>query len=83
MDWVADIIDSRGGTSAVAAALNLAETTVASWKSRGIVRPGYWPRLVALPAKKGARKLSFERLARLACEADAARLSRAPKRRAA
>lgn len=83
MDWVADIVDSKGGTSVVAAALGLAETTVASWKSRGIVRPGYWPRLIALPTKRGARNISLERLARLACEADAARLPRAPKRRAA
>jgi hypothetical protein len=76
MDWVAEIIDSRGGTGAVAAALDLPETTVSSWKSRGIIRPGYWPSLIAIPPVRGAKKLTLSDVAKLACEADADRLSR-------
>lgn len=82
MDWVKEIIDSRGGTTAVAAALDLPETTVSSWISRGIIRPGYWPFLVALPVKRG-RAISLERLARLACAADAERLQLGVRRSAA
>jgi hypothetical protein len=73
MGWVEDIIDSRGGTAAVAAALDLPETTVSSWIARGIIRPGYWPSLLALPVRRG-RRISLKRLARLACAADADRL---------
>ena len=73
MDWVEEVIDSRGGMSAVAAGLGLPETTVSSWISRGTIRPGYWPSLLALPVRRG-RKISFERLARSACAADAKRL---------
>jgi hypothetical protein len=78
MDWVEDIIDSRGGTAAVAAAMGLPETTVSSWISRGIIRPGYWPSLLALPVRRG-RRISLERLARLACAADAGRIEASRK----
>lgn len=73
MDWVEELVDSRGGTAAVAAALSLPESTVSSWISRGIIRPGYWPFLLALPMVRG-RRTSLERLAISACAADAERL---------
>lgn len=85
MDWVTDIVDSRGGTVAVAAALKLAETTVSSWKTRGMISPGYWPSLIALPPVEGwrAKKLTLLGVAKLACAADADRLSRDRRRKAA
>ena len=83
MDWVTEIIDSRGGTTAVAAALGYPETTVSSWKSRGMIQPGYWPFLVALPTPRGADKLTLERLALLASAADADRAKRTRRKKAA
>jgi hypothetical protein len=83
MDWVDEVIESLGGVSAVAAALKLPETTVSSWKSRRMISPGYWPSLAALPPKPGARKVSFIRLAQLACAADAERLTRDRRKKAA
>ena len=75
MDWVCEIIDSLGGTTAVAAAFALPESTISSWKSRGMIPPRYWPPLILLARERG-KKLSLLRLARLACAADAERVDR-------
>jgi hypothetical protein len=83
MDWVSEVIDSLGGMSTVAAVLDLPETTVSSWQSRGMIPPGYWPSLVALPPKRGAKKLTITHLAKLACAADAKRLTRDRRKKAA
>jgi hypothetical protein len=83
MDWVAEIIDSRGGTTAVAAALDLPETTVSSWKSRGTIKPRYWPSLILLPTPRGKEKLTLERLAKLASATDTDRSTRGRRSKAA
>jgi hypothetical protein len=83
MDWVSEIIDSLGGTIAVATALDLPETNVSSWKSRGMIRPRYWPSLVLLARQRGKSKLTLERLAQLASAADADRASRGRRGKAA
>jgi len=83
MDWVAEIVDSRGGTTAVAAALELPDTTVSSWKSRGMIQPRYWPLLILLPTPRGKHKLTLERLAKLASAADADRAKSSRRRTAA
>ncbi|WP_456683197.1 carph-isopro domain-containing protein [Bradyrhizobium sp. USDA 3311] len=83
MDWIAEIIDSRGGTVAVAAAMEIPESTVSSWKSRGSISPGYWPLLLLLPVKRGGKKISLTQFAKLACAADADRLARDRRKTAA
>jgi hypothetical protein len=83
MDWVCEIIDSRGGTTAVAAALDLPVTSVSSWKSRSVIPPRYWPPLILLPTPRGRPKLTLERLAQLASAADAERATRGRRKKAA
>jgi hypothetical protein len=82
MDWVFEIVDSLGGTTVVATALALPETTVSAWKSRGMIPLRYWSPLVLLARERG-KKLSLVRLARLACAADADRITRDRRRKAA
>ncbi len=69
MDSFAKILDALGGTTAVAAAIDVPPTTVASWKSRGSVPPVYWSELVKLARKKGAAGVSLQRFAEIAASA--------------
>jgi hypothetical protein len=70
MKTFAEILDALavklGGMTAVAAALSLPFTTVASWKARDSVPSSYWPPLIDLAQKAKVRGLSFKRLSELA-----------------
>lgn len=53
MRTAADIIEALGGTVAVANALNIAPTTVSSWKSSGSIPQWRMPGVAKLARKLG------------------------------
>jgi len=53
METASDIIEALGGTVAVAVALDLAPTTVSSWKSSGSIPKWRIPGIEALAREKG------------------------------
>lgn len=59
------IIVALGGTGAVANALGQSDSTVSSWRSRGIPA-GHWAALVSLAAERDVREVTLEVLAGLA-----------------
>ncbi|MBS0536997.1 MAG: hypothetical protein JSR72_23305 [Proteobacteria bacterium] len=59
------IIDDLGGTGAVAKALSCADSTVSSWRARGVIPGPNWAGIVALAAEQGRSEITFEVLARL------------------
>lgn len=59
MQTATDIIEALGGTSAVAAELDLTPSTVSSWKSSGRIPKWRRPAIETLARRKG---LSLERL---------------------
>jgi hypothetical protein len=58
------VIDSLGGTKAVASALSLALPTVSIWRRRGIPSK-HWLPLVRLASEQGAPEVTLEALAEL------------------
>lgn len=58
------VLDKLGGNSAIAAELGVDDTTVSTWRRRGIP-PGRWPALVKLASQRGIPDVSFESLASL------------------
>lgn len=67
MDTADSIIDSLGGTKAVASALSLAPSTVSVWRVRGI--PGaHWLSLVRLAGDRGKPEITLEVLAKIDAE---------------
>jgi acid phosphatase family membrane protein YuiD len=65
MDSFESIIVALGGTGAVAAALGQSDSTVSSWRTRGIPA-GHWAAVVALAASLGKSDITLEVLAGLA-----------------
>lgn len=66
------VIDSLGGTKAVASALSLPLPTVSTWRRRGIPSK-HWRPLVQLASSKGMSDLTLEALAEMRETADGAR----------
>jgi hypothetical protein len=64
MTWDS-IINSLGGTGAVAAELSLGDPTVSGWRKRGIPA-AHWGSVVALAARCGRSEIALEALAELA-----------------
>lgn len=64
------IIDELGGTSALAALLQVDDSTVSTWRRRGIP-PGRWSDLVKLAKRKRRSDITFEVLAALPSPAEA------------
>lgn len=60
-----EIIDALGGTGIVAGALGQSDSTVSSWRSRGIPSP-HWAALVRLGADRDCAAVTLEILAALA-----------------
>lgn len=60
------VLDKLGGNTAVAAEIGVDDTTVSTWRRRGIP-PGRWPALVELASRKGngCEVVTFEALASL------------------
>lgn len=65
MDNSEAIIVALGGTGAVAGALGQSDSTVSSWRTRGIPA-GHWAAVVALAAERGVSDVTLEVLAGLA-----------------
>lgn len=65
MDSADDIIRALGGTGAVAGALSQSDSTVSSWRSRGIPA-GHWAAVVGFAAELGKSEVTLELLADLA-----------------
>jgi hypothetical protein len=65
MDNSEAIIVALGGTGAVAGALGQSDSTVSSWRTRGIPA-GHWAAVVALAAERGVKDVTLEVLAVLA-----------------
>jgi hypothetical protein len=65
MDSSETIIVALGGTGAVAAALGKSDSTVSSWRTRGIPA-GHWAAVVALAAEREVSGITLEILADLA-----------------
>lgn len=59
------VIDSLGGTKAVAAARSVSVPTVSVWRKRGIPS-GHWLGLAELAAAKGKPGITLETLAQMA-----------------
>lgn len=53
MNTATDIIEALGGTFAVARALDLAPTTVSSWKQSGTIPKWRMPGIVQVAREKG------------------------------
>lgn len=53
MRSVTDFIDKLGGSTAVAAVLNVPATTVASWKSRKSIPVEHWAQLLGIARERG------------------------------
>lgn len=58
------VLDTLGGNSVVAPALGVDDSTVSTWRRRGIPA-GRWPALVRLASDRGASEITFEALAAL------------------
>lgn len=71
MVTVDSVIDSLGGTKAVALALDVSPSTVSVWRVRGIPS-AHWLKLVRLAGERGKPDVTLEALAELS-EADGAR----------
>jgi hypothetical protein len=65
MDSSEAIIVALGGTGAVAGALGQSDSTVSSWRTRGIPA-GHWAAVVALAVERGVNDVTLEVLAVLA-----------------
>lgn len=65
MDSSESIIVALGGTGAVAGALGQSDSTVSSWRTRGIPA-GHWAAVVALAVDLGKSDVTLEVLAALA-----------------
>lgn len=65
MDSSEAIIVALGGTGAVAGALEQSDSTVSSWRTRGIPA-GHWAAVVAMAADRGVTGVTLEVLAALA-----------------
>lgn len=65
MDSSEAIIVALGGTGAVAGALVQSDSTVSSWRTRGIPA-GHWAAVVAMAADRGVSGITLEVLAALA-----------------
>lgn len=59
------VIDKLGGTGKVASALDLADSTVSTWRERGIP-PARCLALARLAAERGCNEITLESLAELA-----------------
>ena len=66
MKTASELIDELGGSTALAAALELPSTTVASWKSRGVIPPPYWTDIIHRARNMGVDAVTLEFLAELA-----------------
>lgn len=66
MKTAATIVKELGGSTALASALSLPATTVASWRSRESIPPQHWSALVARAKAMGIKGVTFEALAKLA-----------------
>lgn len=66
MKTTSQIVDELGGSTALAAALSLPATTVASWKSRASIPAQHWPALIARAKAMNVKGVSLEVLAKLA-----------------
>lgn len=66
MRTAAEVIEKLGGSTALAARLQLPATTVASWKNRGSIPPEYWLLLTRLAAEKGVAEITLASLAEMA-----------------
>lgn len=58
------VLDRLGGNSVLSTELGVDDSTVSTWRRRGIP-PGRWPALVRLAADRGASEITFEALAAL------------------
>lgn len=65
MDSSEAMIVALGGTGAVADALGQSDSTVSSWRTRGIPA-GHWAAVVALATERGVSDVTLEVLAELA-----------------
>jgi len=65
MDSTDTIIDALGGTGAVAEALGQSNSTVSSWRERGIPAP-HWAAVVAFASNQGKIEITLAVLADLA-----------------
>lgn len=65
MDTWDSVIVALGGTGAVAGALGQSDSTVSSWRARGIPAP-HWAAVVALAAERAVEEVTLEVLAGLA-----------------
>jgi hypothetical protein len=68
MRSVSEILETLGGSTAVAAALDLPFTTVASWKARSSIPVPYWKPLAEAARQRGVRGLTVDVLAELAAK---------------
>jgi hypothetical protein len=66
MKTAAKIIDELGGSTALASALALPATTVASWKSRASIPVQHWPALITRAKAMDVKGITFETLGKLA-----------------
>lgn len=66
------VINSLGGTKAVADALSLAPSTVSVWRGRGIPAP-HWLNLVKLASDRGVEEITLEALAKIDLKREEAR----------
>lgn len=57
-------IDALGGTGAVSSALGVPDSTVSTWRKRGIP-PRRWSEMVRLAGERGCPQITFEALAAL------------------
>jgi hypothetical protein len=58
------VIDELGGTSTLAALLQVDDSTVSTWRRRGIP-PGRWAEVVKVAKRRRCAKITFEALAAL------------------
>jgi hypothetical protein len=66
METFADIIDTLGGSAAVARGIGLLPGTVRQMRRRGRIPPEYWPSLVDFAASRGVVNVTLIVLADLA-----------------
>jgi predicted fused transcriptional regulator/phosphomethylpyrimidine kinase len=63
METVHNIFDTFGGSSAVAKALGVGQSTASEMKRRASIPVKYWPALVEAASEQGLNDITVERLA--------------------
>jgi len=58
------VLDDLGGNGVIAAELGVHDSTVSTWRRRGIP-PGRWAAIVDLADRRGCPEITFEALAAL------------------